>query len=84
MENYDYISIHKDKANTNLKKLCRIRPTELNPLITYFIHSGYFDSSTTIENLASADYICESVEEFNQKVAEYKLLRVLWQYNLLV
>lgn len=76
MANYEYISLPITLASNKLFVSIKYQKKSNDCLICYsIIDDEIYFSGVYSEN--TIEYICNTQEEFEQKVAEYKLLRVL-------
>ena len=75
MENL-FISLPIELASDDLISKQSDKRTEETILISYSVEVNVIGFSSIISP-EDREYICESEEEFKQKVAEYKLMRIL-------
>lgn len=77
MENYKYISIPVNRLTEKwLKENNFNRAHDLDTFMSYDVELQNYTDFNQVE-LADKEFICNTQEEFEQKVAEYKLLRIL-------
>ena len=81
MENL-FISLPIELASDDLISKQYDKRTEETVLIFYSVDVNVIGFSSIISP-EDREYICESEEEFKQKVAEYKLMRLLWNSGTL-
>ena len=73
---YNYISIHHSLASEVLINICANPPNETRELVTYYIDLDIFDSSNKCIQ-EGVEYMCQSSDEFIQKVKEVQLVKLL-------
>ena len=77
MENYKYISIPVNRLTEKwLKENNFNRAHDLDTFMSYDVELQNYTDFNQVE-LADKEFICNTQEEFEQKVAEYKLLSML-------
>ena len=77
MANYSYISIPTSRLTDDwLTDHGFSNAHEIYTFVSYYTPTGVYDHYVGMED-AEVDFICNTQEEFEQKIAEYKLLRVL-------
>ena len=76
MENYEYISLPITLASNKLLRSLHRQVYPYNNLVCYSIVRDTMGFTTTYSP-ENEEYMCESEEEFHQKVSECKLMRLL-------
>ena len=73
---YRYISLPIDLASDELISNLRNPKGDQTLLVTYLIESDIMGFSSILSTKGT-EYLCESEEEFHQKVSHAKLMRLL-------
>lgn len=77
MANYNYIAIPSNRLDPNWLQERKLNDVYArSTFISYDINRDEYCHCTNVES-ADSEYLCNTQEEFEQKVVEYKLLRVL-------
>ena len=77
MANYDYITIPTIRLDPDWIQECKLgNDYARSTFISYEINGDRYYYYANVGS-AESEFLCNTQEEFEQKVAEYKLLRVL-------